>query len=205
VCWGWTGNLTFIYWDITKDEGIPGANVTCHLWSSIPQSPEFFDLGNGTYLVEVNTTYLWALPIRCYLIVSFDKTGFEDQEVGTSIMVFPVPTELVVFSPEVNQINENPYHLMVPIGDMIDLQFSYNDTEDSDGYVGGLEGAQTNARIVGPTLVEQYIALTDLGGGYYNLTFDTTEDWLYESVGGIPTSHNLPYLIYVEFTLENRM
>ncbi|MBY8996079.1 MAG: hypothetical protein KGD60_00005, partial [Candidatus Thorarchaeota archaeon] len=100
VRWGWTGNLTFIYWDITKDEGIPGANVTCFLLGV--SILDYFDLGNGTYLVEVNTTHLWTQPTRYYLFANFNKTGFEYQEIVTAITVFPVPTHLVVFSPEVN-------------------------------------------------------------------------------------------------------
>lgn len=191
VFWGWAGNVSFTYWDLTNDEGIPGANVTCTLWSSFPQSPEFFDMGNGTYLVKVNTTYLWEVPVRCVLVVSFDKTGFQDQEAGTWIWVDSARTELVVFSPEINQINENPYQLMVPVGDAIDLQFFYNDTDGSDGYVGGLSGAQVSARVVGPTLVEHYMEVVDQGNGLYNLTFDTTSEWLYEAVGGVPTSHEL--------------
>ncbi len=198
--WGWAGNISFLYWDVTESEGIPGANVTCHLWGT---SQNFFDLGNGTYLVEVNTTYLWSQQIY-YLVVSFDKTGFEDQVVVTPIFVHTVRTYLEVFASEVNQVNDYPLELVVPLGDLMEIMFFYNDTDASDGYVGGLEGAHGYTRIVGPTLVEHFIELVDLGQGYYNLTFDTNQEWMFESIGGVPTSHELPYLMYVELALENR-
>ncbi|MFW9965289.1 MAG: hypothetical protein ACFFCX_17075 [Candidatus Sifarchaeia archaeon] len=200
VYWGWVGNLSFTYWDATKDVGIPGANVSCYIDF---MSLDYFDLGNGTYLVEVNTTYLW-LETWFYLFVSFDKTGFENQVVVTPIIVQGVHTNLVVFSPEVNQLSTHPLELVVPLGDSLEIMFFYNDTDNSDGYVGGLEGAQAYVRIVGPTLVEHFIELVDFGEGYYNLTFDTNLDWLYESVGGVPTSHELPFLLDISFALENR-
>ncbi|MHA1965874.1 MAG: hypothetical protein ACXACG_14485 [Candidatus Thorarchaeota archaeon] len=197
--WGWAGNISYTYWDVTEDKGIPGANVSCYVGGF---SLDFYDMDNGLYYVELNTTNLWA-DMSYYLTVNFDKTGFENQVVVTPIFVHPVHTHLEVFSPEVNQLSGHPLELVVPLGDSIEIMFSYNDTEGSDA--GGLEGAQTNARIIGPTLVEHYMEIVDEGNGNYSLTFDTTIDWLYESVGGTPTSHELSYLIYVEFNLENRV
>lgn len=200
VFWGWTGNLTYTYWDLNEDKGISNANVTCRQ-SFICEG--IYDQGNGSYLVEVNTTHIWS-PEYLYLVVDFDKIGFENQAVVTPMIIRPAYTDLVVFSPEQNRIDDHPYQLVVPLGEAIDIQFCYNDTEDSDGYVGGLEGAQVYARVVGPTLVEHNMEIVDEGNGNYSLTFDTTSDWLFEAVGGKPTSHELPYLIYVEFNLENR-
>ncbi|MDH4213519.1 MAG: hypothetical protein OEV85_06330 [Candidatus Thorarchaeota archaeon] len=200
VNWGWTGNLTYTYWDLNGDKGIPNANVTCLSFVC----DGIYDLGNGSYLVKVNTTYSWA-PEYLYLIVAFDKTGFENQVVVTEMHLYPAPTNLVVVIPEENQIDNYPLWLMIPLGDAIDIQFFYNDTDDSDGHVGGLAGASASATIVGPTLTEQYVQLTDQENGYYNLTFDTTSEWLYESVGCTPRSNWLPYYIHIQLALENRV
>ena len=98
--WGWTGNLSFTYWDVTENEGIPGANVSSGIW---PLITEIFDLGNGTYLVEVNTTYCWIESLY-NLFVEFDKSGFEHQFIYFNIRVLSIPTDLVVLAPIENQI-----------------------------------------------------------------------------------------------------
>ncbi|MFW9768449.1 MAG: hypothetical protein ACFFF9_08785 [Candidatus Thorarchaeota archaeon] len=199
VYWGWVGNLSFTYWDVLEEEGISGANVSCRLG---PFWLNYYDLNNGSYYVELDTTILWAQYYPYFLTVHFDKSGFNPANVVISVLVDPVHTHLEVFSPEVSQLNGHPLELEVPLGDSIEIMFFYNDIESS--HASGLEGAQAYAYIVGPTLVEHYIEVVDQGNGNYSLTFDTTEEWLYESVGGESTSHELPYLIRMEFALENR-
>ena len=123
-----------------------------------------------------------------------------------AVFVHSIPTELVVFAPVENQIEENPTELIIPLGDAIDILFSYNDTEATNDYPRGLEGAQTEGYIgyyIESTLVQHPIELTENGNGFYKFTFDTTDEWLYLSIGETPISHYYCYLLYVEFTLPN--
>jgi hypothetical protein len=198
--WGWTGNLSFIYWDNSSDKGISNATVQCVL---ADLTPDVFDLKNGTYLVEVNTTELYS-PFVSYLQLTFQKNGFETQISTVNIIVDPVPTDLVVDVPELNRIEDNPLNLKVPVGDAIDLRFFYNATFLFDGYGGGISGATSSVQVYGPTLVRNTISLTDLGNGSYPFLFNTSESWLFETTGGVPSPQELPYLLDVSFELENR-
>jgi len=202
VYYGWVGNLTITYWDVNGSVGIPDANVSSGMW---PLLTEVFDLGNGTYFVEVNTTYCWSESLY-YLMVEFDKSGFENQFIMFLIHVRSIETDLVVFAPVENQIEEDPTELMIPLGDAIDILFSYNDTEATNDYPRGLEGAQTEGYIgyvIGSTLVQHPIELTENGNGFYKFTFDTTDEWLYLSIRETPISHYYFYFLHVEFTLPN--
>ncbi len=200
--WGWTGNLSFTYWDVTENEGIPDANVSSGIW---PLSTEVFDLANGTYLIEVNTTDCWG-DYSYNLFVEFDKSGFEKQFIIILIHVRSIETDLVVLAPAENLAGD-PFHLVIPLGDSIDILFSYNDTEATNDYPGGLEGAYTEGYIgyyIESTLVQHPIELTENGNGFYKFTFDTTDEWLYLSIRETPISHKLYWNhLYVEFTLAN--
>ncbi len=202
VYYGWVGNYSITYWDVNGSVGIPDANVSSGIW---PLITEIFDLGNGTYLVEVNTTYCWVESLY-NLFVEFDKSGFEHQFIFFNIRVLSIPTDLVVLAPIENQIEDDPTDLMIPLGDAIDILFSYNDTEATNDYPRGLEGADTEGfigHVIGPTFVQQYIELTESGDGFYKFTFDTTNEWLYLSIGETPSWHYGYYILYIEFTLPN--
>ncbi len=200
--YGWVGNFSIIYWDVNASVGIPDANVSC---VSVNLMTNVFDLVNGTYLIEVNTTYCC---VDCWVIlfIEFDKSGFERQSVAFAIRVLSVPTDLVVHTPPENQVDGDPIDLVIPLGDSVDILFSYNDTEVTNDYPRGLEGAYTEGYIgyvIGSTLIQHPIELTENGNGFYNFTFDTTDEWLYLSIGETPVSHYSWYHLYVEFTLAN--
>jgi hypothetical protein len=200
VSWGWKGNFTFTYLDVANDTGIENATVLCEIWSYTLNVTE---LDNGTYMVELDTT---SLPVHdtslYYLMLTFQKHNYQTQVATVSIRVLPVPTEVSIQVPESNG-KYSVTDLIVPIGDSLDIRFQYNDTDSSDGYVGGVPGAYATANLYGPTLVRNVSELNDLGNGTYSYLFDTTESWLFEATGGVPFVHELPYLLDVIFELEN--
>jgi hypothetical protein len=201
VYWGWKGNFTFTYWDVANDTGIENATVLCEIWSYPLNVTE---LGNGTYMVELDTTSLpFYITSLNYLVLTFQKENYQTQVATVVIRVLPIPTAIFIQVPEFN-INYGVTDLIVPVGDLLDIRFQYNNTDSSDGYVGGQPGAYATANLYGPTLVRNESDLNDLGNGSYSYLFDTTESWLFEATGGVPFPHELPYYLDVEFSLENR-
>jgi hypothetical protein len=203
VYWGWKGNLTFVYWDIANDTGIANATVICQGWH-----PELgvVDHDNGTYSIWLDTTQKYIEADRyttIILVIAFQKENYETQVVTYPFRISKVPTEVLIQVTEFN-VNGSIFDLIVPVGDTLDIRFFYNDTDASDGYVGGLAGAYTSATLYGPTLVRRESTLDDLGNGNYSYLFDTNEGWLFEATGGVPFPHELPYYLDVEVALENR-
>ncbi|MHA2143683.1 MAG: hypothetical protein ACXADD_19570 [Candidatus Thorarchaeota archaeon] len=199
--WGWVGWLTFVYWDVALDAGIANATVTCQGW--IPEL-DIFDYNNGSYFFFLNTTEKNAKLDPYILILTFEKENYDTQVVTYAFRIYPVPTEALIQVPEYN-VNGTIFDLIVPVGDSLDIRFLYNDTDSSEGYVGGLTGADTFATIYGPTLVRRDTSLTDCGDGTYSFMFDTLASWLFEATDGVPAFHELPYILEVEFNLDNRM
>jgi len=197
--WGWVANLSFSYYELEGYVGIPGANVTCTL---AELSPAVFDLDNGTYLVEINTTMLEAEEHIPYaLIVRFDKAGYENQVVTRDIFAYPIYTELTIIAPAVNQPVSGLPDLVIPLGDSIDILIIYNGTTDDE--TSGIDGAHVDAIVTGPTLGAHALEPVELGEGIYHLNLDTSEEWLYEFNNGIPASHILPYYLTVEVFKES--
>jgi hypothetical protein len=203
--WGWVGNLSFTYWDISFNQSIINATVTYTLGTL---SGNAMDLNNGTYLVSVNTTLMLA-DTSYPLIVTFQKENCITQIVQKVFVLNLVPTNLVLTVPDVNQIDvDNPTELQVPLGDSIQIEFFYNDTDLSDGFVGGLSGANVSLNeIFGPTRALTSFNLNELGNGYYGLIFDTIDSWLFESsTTGEPMASGLEnaYVLTIRLTLGNR-
>lgn len=205
--WGWEGNLRFIYWDETFEKGISGANVSIELpgLESI-----ILDVGNGTYLVHFNSSLLRASNLYIPLPVYFSKANYVPSTATIQIRVLEVPTDIFVsdvdYSPD--YAGEIPdfedldiVNLQIPYGDSMVVTFYYNDTEDSDGYVGGIPGALAtlNSYLRGPTF-DGYlnVTLVDLGNGIYQIEFDTLQSDILARVD--PES----YRLYIEMGLENR-
>lgn len=205
--WGWAGNLIFIYWDETFDRGISGADVTIEL----PGLENIvFDVGNGSYLVFFNTSLLRASNNYIPLPISFSKLNYAPSSATINIRVLEVPTDIFVnevdYTPDYSgQLDDfedlNIVNLQIPYGDSMIITFYYNDTENSEGYVGGLSGAiaTLNSYLRGPTF-DGYLNMTviDLGNGLYQVTFDTL---LPEIFGRVDSES---YRLYIELSLDNR-
>ena len=205
--WGWAGNLEFTYWDETFDVGITGANVEIELpgLESI-----VVDIGNGTYLVFFNTSLLRAGSSYIPLPVSFSKANYLPSSSTINIRVLEVPTDIyvdgVVYTPsyagdlEIAQTKDS-YDFEIPFGDLMAIDFFYNDTDNSDGFVGGLPGAiaSTNSYLRGPSIVS-YMNVTaiHLGNGLYRVVFDTADSFLAAFISAEP------YRLYIEMSLGNR-
>ncbi|MFX1605684.1 MAG: hypothetical protein ACFFDD_07230, partial [Promethearchaeota archaeon] len=161
--WGWQGNLSFEYWNETLDQGIE--NATVQYWWAYTTGFAY-EIGNGTYAIPIDTGQVFPggpYPLTIYA----SKPGNEPVNELVYITVHPVPTEVLVYTPAQNQ-DAGPQDLMVPYGDSINISLFYNDTDYSDGYVGGIVGAQSICRIWGPTLPVSDYSATDLGDGNYS-------------------------------------
>jgi len=202
--WGWVGNISFFYNDTSFNNGVDNATVTFDygLFTNLPA----YDLGNGTYLIEIDTTFLQS-DARHRIIVNLAKENYEERTTGINIIVDLRSTVLVVISEEQNQIAIDPANLQIPMGDSFYVTFFYNDTSP----IGGLSGGIVSAIIGDNTLFastafggQRNFTLENLGGGYYRFFFDTTDTTLYFYSDGVPqTGERFFFTIALEF--ENRM
>ncbi|MHA2242388.1 MAG: hypothetical protein ACXACE_12345, partial [Candidatus Thorarchaeota archaeon] len=208
VYWGWVGNVSFYLNDTQFNLGVHNATAR---WSWGNLTGFAIDLGitnisrRGWYVVPVDTTLL-ASGERHPITISFDKTNYEVSNGGIFLTVDEVITDLLVNTPELNWIEDDPIELQVPIGDVISISFMYNDTDNSDGYVGGLAGATAEIIIYGGGIATTIVLnLTDYNNGTYGYIFDTMAAWLYEIYGESPRA--LPGILFtlkVTLNLEHR-
>jgi len=92
-------------------------------------------------------------------------------------------------------------NLQIPFGDSMIITFYYNDTDNSEGYVGGIPGALAtlNSYLRGPTFDGALnVTLVDLGHGLYQIIFDTLDPEIQARVD------SEPFRFYIEMGLENR-
>jgi hypothetical protein len=205
--WGQIVNLTFQYWDETFNRGIDGATVIIELagWHG-----EVEYISNGTYTIVFDTSLLRASSNYIPLTATFQKLNYLTSSFIINILVLPVPTDIYVHDIEytrkyVGQLenfgSNNTVDLQIPFGDSMSIDFFYNDTDNSDRYVGGLAGATAtlNSYIRGPS-IESYLNVTliPLGYGLYRVVFDTTDSVLDAFIS--PDS----YRLYIEMSLGNR-
>jgi len=194
VYWGWAGNISFSYWDDDNDTGIVNATFDYTIGFL---SGAAIDCGNGSYIIHVNTSFLLTGPYR--LTVFAWKPGYEPQFGGVVFYVHEVPTDLVLYTPSLNRVNDRPDQLQVPIGDTVEISFLYNDTEPSDGYVGVLSGAEVSCSIWGPTIPVGVLAqAVEVSPGYYNVYFNTTSPEISAAVSGDT------YILYIELEMQFR-
>jgi len=113
---------------------------------------------------------------------------------------------VILSTPSDNQIEGEIDELQLPFGDSISISFFYNDTEDSDGYVGGLSGATITGTIFGGGLATSInFEVVDLGNGTYYFIFDSTATELFELQSGVPQSlPGTPFYLRIEIILEHR-
>ncbi len=203
LIWGWVGYVSFIYNDTYFNRGISGAEVR-YTWGPF-QDLLAIDLNNGTYLVPIDTRLLTP-GLRHQLIVNFHKENYIPALGGTQINVQYVPTELLIYVPSINQIDGNPLNLQVPMGDSLTVLLFYNDTDFTDGYVGGLENANMVIHsFSGITMLTPLeFEVESLGGGWYRFIFNSLDPRLYNVTGGIPTVNGAMFQYAVGLQLENR-
>jgi hypothetical protein len=198
VAWGWTGNLTFTYNGTFGP--IDGASVeyTGEILVGV-----LYELPGGVYMVEVDTTL--ASPGIFTVTMVFQKENYQEAPVGIQFIVHPAKTEIFVssvrYTPTYEQVLEDLRNLQIPLGDIVTIEFYYNDTDAGNNFVGGLTGALSteNSYLRGIT-IESYLNITifDLGGGLYRVIFDTTDT----NIGAVVSSE--PYRLYIEMSLANR-
>ncbi|MFW9956423.1 MAG: hypothetical protein ACFFCT_00010 [Candidatus Odinarchaeota archaeon] len=202
IYWGWVGNLRFYYHDIDFDIGINNATAEFQ-WGPIKGNAT--DLGDGWYSFLINTTLL-DTGIRYSVIIDFDKYNYQVSTGILSLLVEDVPTELDLSTPTENQVDNHSDNLVIPFGDSIPISLFYNDTDNSEGYVGGLSGATITATIFGGGVVTSLtFDVIDLGNGTYYFVFDSTAIELFELQQFIPQALPLnPFTIRIEVELAYR-
>ncbi|OLS28638.1 MAG: hypothetical protein ThorAB25_18250, partial [Candidatus Thorarchaeota archaeon AB_25] len=201
--WGWSGYLEFIYWSESFGTGIANANVTLTLPGV--ESSIAIDLNNGTYLVFLNTSLLRGSASYLPLTVSFTKANHLEANAIIQIRVLEVPTEILVESIEytpsyIGDLNDL-INLQIPIGDSMAIDFWYNDTDSSEGFIGGLAGAiaTPDTLLRGPTITTPLdVTIIHLGGGLYRVIFDTMDSTIAAVV------HPEEYRLAIVMALDNR-
>ena len=201
--WGWQGNLTFVYWSESFGAGIPGADVTLTLPGL--QTSGAYDLGNGTYQVYLDTSQLRASLSYLPMTVTFSKANYLTANAVIQIRILEVPTEIdvqsVEYTPAYSSTLTDLINLQIPIGDSMSIEFLYNDTDNSDGFIGGIGDATStaNSRLRGPTIdTSLNVTIIPLGDGLYRVVFDTMDSAIGARID--PEAYNL----FIEMVLGNR-
>ncbi len=203
VVWGWTGNISFLFYDTYFDVGISGA-LAEYSWGPIKGNAT--DLGNGTYLVPVDTSIL-STGDRHSLQIAFSKENYQESNGGLQIAVQEIPTELFI-APQENDrmmIEGSKTNLQVPINDTITIRLFYNDTDNTEGFVGGIEEAYLlpESSIIGRQTFQGQLdfELISVGGGWYQIEFNSNEARYYTAGTWIDGAE---FNYYVAIKLENR-
>ncbi|MFW9811495.1 MAG: hypothetical protein ACFFF9_03500 [Candidatus Thorarchaeota archaeon] len=199
--WGWSGDLNFTYWDVSFGQGVPGATVTL----SVPgfESVEAVNIPlTGYYLIPFDTTILQSGETNIPISVTFSKLNYQEATSIIQIKVLPVPTNIEVnIEEEYEDPSYDPGNYRIPIGESMNIMLFYNDTDDSDGFIGGLANAQLDlSDIFGPTRPPTYFSVTELGNGSYSFFFDTNDPWLLNTTSD---PRLFPYEITFRFWLGN--
>ncbi|MFW9887559.1 MAG: hypothetical protein ACFFER_05215, partial [Candidatus Thorarchaeota archaeon] len=212
--WGWNGTLSFDYWDTHYDRGVTNATVK-YSYYNFKDLPGY-DCRNGTYLVYIDTRFLFPSPTIGYPIIvtfEYEEGDYESRTSGVIITVLEVPTEILLnttgalggFTQLDGAIKVFEYD--VAFGGIIDFEFLYNDTDDSEGIVGGISGSVTNRTNLYHTINMNSDSplLTEVGGGMYRFQFSTMNSRLFDKIGSIPgASPEIPYIFEVTLWLANR-
>jgi hypothetical protein len=196
--WGWTGNVSFLF-NTTRFGPVIGA-IGNYSWFG--GSGIAIDLGNGSYLIPIDTSIVE--PGTYILTMTFSKENYQEGPTTLRIKVDPVTAELSLAGVEYDPAyygDVNPTLFLVPIGDSVTFYFWYNDTNNDEGYLGGLEGAISTSEsyLRGPS-IDGYlnVSLIDEGNGLYSFTFSTTDSL----IGAFVV--NEPYRLYFDVSLANR-
>ncbi|MGY5873690.1 MAG: hypothetical protein RTV72_15690, partial [Candidatus Thorarchaeota archaeon] len=118
------------------------------------------------------------------------------------------PTELSVLVDDERTYDTSgePTILEIPMGDIIDITFFFNDTSLVGGLNGGLDGAGIIASLISPSYFSGSGAtLTNMDSGYYRFTFDTNNLTLYEFNEFVKIILDGQFFLSVEFSYPNRI
>jgi hypothetical protein len=199
VYWGWSGNIEFIY-SAGSFGNVTGANAP-YTWDVVIGNATAGP--NGRYLVFVNTSLV--APGFYTLSLTLSKENYQEGPASILIRVLEVPTSIfvdsVVYTPAYGGNLLSLTDLQIPLGESMIIDLWYNDTDDSEGYLGGLPGAfaTANSFLRGPTIdTPLNVSLIGLGLGLYRISFDTTDP----AIAAMITDE--PYRFYIEMELANR-
>jgi hypothetical protein len=197
LVWGWNGNITFLFnGSFGPITGAIGA------YKAGPYEGNATDLGNGTYVIPFDTRAL--NPGASHeLNIIFLKENYQAGPSSVSINILYIPTELLLNISDIYIDLLVPTQYRVPYGDTLSITMFYNDTDSSEGYVGGLENANLTLNdIWGPTISLTSFTIEELGDGYYIFLFDTNDEWLYSQ--GEPGPDSEAYKLIFRLALANR-
>ncbi|MFW9912239.1 MAG: LamG-like jellyroll fold domain-containing protein [Candidatus Thorarchaeota archaeon] len=199
VYWGWSGNIEFIY-SAGSFGNVTDANAP-FTWDVVSGNATAGP--NGRYFVFLNTSQV--SPGFYTLSIVLSKENYQEGPASVLVRVSEVPTSIymasVVYTPAYGGTLPTTTDLQIPLGDSMTIDLWYNDTDDSEGYVGGLSGAfaTANSFLRGPTIDNPLnVSLIDLGFGLYRMSFDTSDP----AIAAIVTDE--PYRFYIEMDLPNR-
>jgi hypothetical protein len=199
VYWGWSGNIEFIY-SAGSFGNVTGANAP-YTWDVVIGNATAGP--NGRYFVFVNTSLV--APGFYTLSLTLSKENYQEGPASILIRVLEVPTSIfvdsVVYTPAYGGNLLSLTDLQIPLGESMIIDLWYNDTDDSEGYLGGLPGAfaTANSFLRGPTIdTPLNVSLIGLGLGLYRISFDTTDP----AIAAMITDE--PYRFYIEMELANR-
>ena len=199
VYWGWSGDIEFIY-SAGSFGNVTGANAP-FTWDVVNGNATVGP--NGRYFVFINTSLV--TPGFYTLSVVLSKENYQEGPASVLIRVSEVPTSIfvdsVVYTPAYGGTLLSMTDLQIPLGESMNIDLWYNDTDDSEGYVGGLSGAlaTANSYLRGPTIdTPLNVSLVELGFGLYRISFDTTNP----AIAAMVTDE--PYRFYIEMDLANR-
>jgi hypothetical protein len=186
LIWGWKGNISVDYVDTVHHVGVSGATVIY-----VINGTEYpaVDLGNGTYLIYVDTTQFEPQDTRYLIYVEFQLENYDERTAGLGIRVVERPTAWYLSTPGYVDRLPSTDVLELPMGDVLNITFYYNDTSTIGGYAGGISGATIyQATFSGPGLrVPTNLPVYELGDGYYYFLFDSYDSDIYNISEGVPT------------------
>jgi hypothetical protein len=202
--WGWSGWFVFNYTDTRDGSGVDNSSfgfpvIAEFVWAGGAGNAEY--LGDGQYAIFVNTSLRNPRTLPYEITIEFLKQNFAKASGTLALRISEIPTEIVVYSAPINQIENNSLELQVPYGDELSISFFFNATvELSDTpYVGGVVGASWITQNENSTLYSGYqspesIALMDQMNGNYSFSFDSSEYRIQTN----------PYILRIALALPNR-
>ncbi|MHA2382341.1 MAG: hypothetical protein ACXACT_07170 [Candidatus Thorarchaeota archaeon] len=215
VDWGWVGNISFTYYDLSFLQGVSNATVLYDYATFT--GLQAFDLGNGTYLVFINTTYLTS-NAQHRVILDLQKQNYEERTSGANLFVKVRSTELVVEVDDERtyESSRDTTELEIPMGDFVNITFFYNDTSSTMiGLFGydpsvGLANAIFTATLSATPGTYLYNprnvtgSIVELGDGWYSFIFDTNDLSLFESANETQVILNGQFFLAMHFEFLHR-
>ncbi len=92
VIYGQNATFRFILWDDHNGVAVPGSETLFNIEQS---AGSLIDMGNGTYLLILNSTVAAAGPIAHDVSISFVKYRYQSQYTIVKLLVRPIPTTVI--------------------------------------------------------------------------------------------------------------